>query len=600
MTLSPTATGSAAHSTLETDFLLPKPANIAFLNGFYDYQAPWSWPEITLLSQPPAEVTPTHMPDLPEQGFEILVSEDNIQLNYQQANSLLYALHALKQLRQAFPQRLPCLTIRDQPSYLDRGILLDISRDKVPTMSHLKGLIDLWASLRINQLQLYTEHTFAWQQHRTVWQDKSPMTAQEIQQIDAYCQERGITLIANMATFGHMERWLAHSEYQHLAEQTTGFYDQRGDFRPFSFGLNPLSENCVSFVSELMDELTPNFSSSIININFDETMDLGVDASKAACEASSKGQVYVDYLNKILALTEAKQLHTQIFSDMLFHYPDILSQLPSNLTLLNWGYEADHPYDKEHQILQQTGLPYQVVVSTCCFASISGRWQNAKSHMLTAARSGLKFGASGYHVSEWGDMGHAQQDIFPYSGYIYGAALAWSPEKNHDLDVLTWLQSLVCKGDATAAFWALRLQDVYLDLGINTPNACFLGPLLFDQRFRRHLRRSTNLTQEGFAKAEQVLQDCLNQVADIRDNALQQQLGFTAKLLLHGVYLGQALLANNSRDVEDLSAHTKVQLLTHITPLLAEYQALWLSCNRPGGLQDSMAKLQVLVDLYQA
>ncbi|WP_158587050.1 family 20 glycosylhydrolase [Motilimonas pumila] len=581
------------------NFLVPQPASLELQPGYYGYLSTWDLSVITLNSCAPAEVHTQLQCELPEQGFELLITAHKISLHYQNANSLMYALHALKQLRQAFPDRLPCMSIQDQPSYPDRGILLDISRDKVPTLVHLKRLIDLWASLRINQLQLYTEHTFAWQQHRTVWQDKSPMTAQDIQQIDAYCQQRGITLIANMATFGHMERWLAHAEYQHLAEQTTGFYDQRGDFRPFSFGLNPQSQDCVSFVSELMDELTPNFTSSIININFDETMDLGVDASKSACEASSKGQVYVDYLNKILALTEAKQLHTQIFSDMLFHYPDILSQLPSNLTLLNWGYEADHPYDKEHQLLQQTGLPYQVVVSTCCFASISGRWQNAKSHMLTAARSGLNYGASGYHVSEWGDMGHAQQDIFPYSGYIYGAALAWAPEQNQTLDVQHWLQYLACDGDADVAFWALRLQDIYLDLGIETPNACFLGPLLFDQRFRRHLRRSTNLTTEGFAKAAQVLQTCLAQVNSDNPSQLQQQIRFTAALLLHGVHLGQALLANNSRDVEDLSTASKAQLLAEILPLLSQYRALWLVHNREGGLQDSQSKLQVLVDLYQ-
>ena len=37
--------------------------------------------------------------------------------------------------------------------------MLDISRDKVPTMATLFHLIDRLAGWKINQLQLYIEHT---------------------------------------------------------------------------------------------------------------------------------------------------------------------------------------------------------------------------------------------------------------------------------------------------------------------------------------------------------------------------------------------------------------------------------------------------------
>jgi len=50
-----------------------------------------------------------------------------------------------------------------------RGAMLDISRDKVPTMATLYGLVDLLADPTVNHLQLYTEHTFAYARHREVW-----------------------------------------------------------------------------------------------------------------------------------------------------------------------------------------------------------------------------------------------------------------------------------------------------------------------------------------------------------------------------------------------------------------------------------------------
>ena len=54
--------------------------------------------------------------------------------------------------------------------------MLDISRDKVPTMPTLFALVDRLAEWKINQLQLYIEHTFAYRGHEEVWRNADPMT----------------------------------------------------------------------------------------------------------------------------------------------------------------------------------------------------------------------------------------------------------------------------------------------------------------------------------------------------------------------------------------------------------------------------------------
>ena len=93
-----------------------------------------------------------------------------------------------------------------RPAFERRGLMLDISRNRVPTMDWLKTLIDALALLRYNELQLYTEHTFAYQTHGTVWKQASPMTAAEIREIDAYCSARGIELVPIQNSFAHLER----------------------------------------------------------------------------------------------------------------------------------------------------------------------------------------------------------------------------------------------------------------------------------------------------------------------------------------------------------------------------------------------------------
>jgi len=542
-------------------------------------------------------LTEIYLPELVTQSFLLAVKIDSITLAYADQLGRLYGLRLLQQIKKQ-TNSMPCIEIEDSPDYCNRGIILDISRDKVPTLTHLFSMIDLWSKSRINKLQLYTEHTFAYSKHKQVWNNSGAYSGADIQEIDKYCKQQGIELVINQATFGHMERWLQHEDYKYLAEQTTGFTDQRGDFRPFSFGLNPIGENSAEFVSGLLDEMVPNYSSKTININFDETMDLGVDASSAECEQLGKGEVYVSYLKKLLTITQQKGLHTQIFSDMLFQYPEILNKLPKDLTLLNWGYEADHPFDKEHLQLQQTGLAFEVVVSTCCFASITGRWQNAKKQMLNGATSGLKFGATGYHISEWGDMGHAQQSVMPIAGYIYGAALAWGTEVNKDIDVQYWLAELYCAGDLQLAAITLGLQDIYLEAGIECPNCAFFGPLLFDQKSRRHIKHSKGLSEAGFKQCLEKLTVYLNEIAEIPDSYLQKQLFFSAEILKHACLLGKQLVKQDTLEAQSLDKKSRVILSLHLSPLIAEYQRLWKIDNREGGMSDSVERLQYLQRLY--
>ena len=94
------------------------------------------------------------------------------------------------------------LQIDDKPDFANRGVMLDISRDKVPTMETLYKQIDILAECKINQIQLYTEHTFAYDNHKVVWQNASPMTPEQILDLDQYCRDRHIELVPNQNSFG--------------------------------------------------------------------------------------------------------------------------------------------------------------------------------------------------------------------------------------------------------------------------------------------------------------------------------------------------------------------------------------------------------------
>src|SRR5690606_38528252 len=98
---------------------------------------------------------------------------------------------------------LPCLELEDWPDFAQRGVMLDISRDKVPSLGTLRELVDSLARWKVNQVQLYMEHTFAYPGHDLVWKDASPLTGAEIRELDAWCAARHVELVPNQNSFGH-------------------------------------------------------------------------------------------------------------------------------------------------------------------------------------------------------------------------------------------------------------------------------------------------------------------------------------------------------------------------------------------------------------
>ena len=116
--------------------------------------------------------------------------------------------------------------------------MLDVSRDRVPTLDTLEWLVGVLAALGFNELQLYIEHTFAYSGHQEVWEDASPLTADDLRWLDGVCQANDIELVGNMNCFGHMERWLAHERYRAMAECPDG--------APSPFGSGMMRPTCLA------------------------------------------------------------------------------------------------------------------------------------------------------------------------------------------------------------------------------------------------------------------------------------------------------------------------------------------------------------------
>ena len=116
----------------------------------------------------------------------------------------------------------------------------------------------------------------------------------------------------------------------------------------------------------------------------------------------------------------------QFWSDIILKHPEQIAALPRDAVALEWGYEADHPYAEHCAALASAGLAFYVCPGTSSWNSLAGRPHNALENVARAAAEGLRHGAAGLLVTDWGDNGHLQPLPASYPGLAAAAGSAWN------------------------------------------------------------------------------------------------------------------------------------------------------------------------------
>jgi len=491
---------------------------------------------------------------------------------------------------------IPAFAVEDWPDFARRGVLLDVSRTKVPTMATLGQRIDLLASWKYDELQLYTEHVFAYRAHEEVWREASPITHEEARDLDRRCRERGIELVPNQQSLGHLHRWLSRERYRHLAEVPEGVaHAFSREVEPFS--LCPTDPAALELLGELYDELLPCFESRALNVGLDETFDIGLGRSKQACEAKGKGRVYLEFLRAVHDLARARGHRIQFWGDVILQHPELIPELPRDAVALLWGYDADHPFDRETRAFAESGLEFRVCPGTSSWQSVAGRTANALANLESAAVHGHAAGASGYLVTDWGDRGHLQPPFASAAGLLFGAGCAWNAsaarERASDLprllDAHVFLDEAGVLGRA-----AIDLGNVYQETGCPSTNGSALFFLLAFAGEPLPHARMPGLAVEGLERALARILEIRARLAGARSTLpdaeiVVAEMRWAADLLAWTCRFGRARLEATARR----------GLGEELARLAAEHRRLWSLRNRPGGQDESASWLERPLDLLK-
>ncbi|WP_165773680.1 beta-N-acetylhexosaminidase [Bifidobacterium felsineum] len=401
--------------------------------------------------------------DLGRDEYRLTIAQEGITVVGGDAAGLRDGIQTLRQIIRQCAPSLPEIDIKDKPAYQTRGYYLDATRGRVPTLDWLKRWADKLCLYKYNQLQLYVEHTFAFDDMSETWRGTSPLKPADIIAFDEYCAARGIELVPSVSTFGHLYMALRTRELRHLGE-----FPEQAD-RPYSLiermehhTLNITETDAFALSCTLIDDYLQLFRSRKFNICGDETFDLGKGRSKPEADKRGVATMYADYVSRLCGHLSEQGREPLFWGDIAVEMPEILARLPKDVMLLNWLYAPDIT-DEKVRLVAESGATQYVCPAVWCWNTLLPRLDWAWENISRLAQYGRHYGAAGFLVTDWGDYGHVNDPRMTVPGMIYGAQCAWDSQwadgSGDDAHVeLDRRISIAEYGDSTGEFVAV-LRD---------------------------------------------------------------------------------------------------------------------------------------------
>lgn len=301
-------------------------------------------------------------PVLGKEGYRLLISPGEIRIIAATKEGAVHGAFTLIQLQQiqSDERAVPCLKITDNPRFVYRGFMLDVSRHFFP-VSYIKKLLNLMAIYKLNNLHLHLTDgagwriqipryplltsIAAWRPQETLQQwwttgrqylhDGDPdayggfYTAAQGKEIVEYAAARGINVIPEIEMPAHSEEVLA--VYPQLSCSGEPYKNSS-----FCIG----NDSTFTFLEDVLTEVMKIFPSKYIHIGGDEAS-MRSWASNPLNQALMKreGFTQVDQLQSYLIKKIEKFLNDH--GRKLIGWDEILKGgLAPEATVMSWRGEA--------------------------------------------------------------------------------------------------------------------------------------------------------------------------------------------------------------------------------------------------------------------
>ncbi|MCF8272407.1 MAG: family 20 glycosylhydrolase [Flavobacteriaceae bacterium] len=331
--------------------IIPKPAELQLSNGVFEFSentkfvvaddfqkeisnaliskfekaAGWK-PEMTNIV-PNSNYVQFNVDDtLKDEAYQLTVSKDNINITAKDNAGFIYGLETIRQLLPTAIESndlvsntewiIPALTIKDQPRFQYRGLMLDVSRHFF-NVDYVKKTIDRLAMHKMNVLHLHLVDDQGWRIEIKKYPKLTEVgayrngtivghypgsenenkreggfyTQEEIKDIVAYASKKNVTIIPEIELPGHSSAAIAAYPYlscfpeepttvpHNMMSETSKELQEKGQIKIVqeSWGVFKDiycagNEETFTFLEDVLSEVLPLFPSKYIHVGGDEAI----------------------------------------------------------------------------------------------------------------------------------------------------------------------------------------------------------------------------------------------------------------------------------------------------------------------------------------
>lgn len=226
--------------------------------------------------------------------YRLTLSRKGVDIVAQSTAGLQYARETLAQLRAQYGEELPALTVTDYPRYEWRGLMLDCSRHFY-SLEYLKKQVDMLAHYKMNRLHLHLTDDQGWRieiakyprltevgayrKGTQIAKDRTSndgvryggyYTRSQIDEIIAYADKLGITIVPEIDLPGHMQAALAAYPELGCAGSEPQPYEVWCRWGISKQVLSVGKEETMRFLEDVVGEVADIFPSEYFHIGGDE------------------------------------------------------------------------------------------------------------------------------------------------------------------------------------------------------------------------------------------------------------------------------------------------------------------------------------------
>jgi len=219
------------------------------------------------------------------------------------------------------------------------GLMLDCSRNAVPTVTALKFLLRRWALMGINLAMLYTEDTYQAPGEPFFGYLRGGYSPEELRELDDYADALGIEMMPCIQTLGHLDQVLQWPAYQAYADVPGVLLTGH--------------EPTYALLEKLVAAAAAPYRSRRINVGMDETFGLGAGKYRQLYGEKSALEIFNAHVRRVCGICAKQGLRPQMWGDMYFCFaspsgeyydrdtvipPEIAGSIPREMELVFWDY----------------------------------------------------------------------------------------------------------------------------------------------------------------------------------------------------------------------------------------------------------------------